>query len=198
MLLSQHDTSISAMLKFEICIAISNATMASVTWRDIITYMWNDSLRAPVVLLLRVVAGGAILILIGHYTYVYSWYMVYGSWPSTVDMLIGVGLTLLYVAALTSITVCACVIRGEFDPTYLAVVLTSSIAVGASIGPFLPLTIRTPPNASTYMFDGVAVVMLLWFAVTAVYCVVQIARLVCRDFMEYVQYIRSELTRKCE
>ncbi len=178
----------------------SKSTMKYVTWHDIVTYMWNDTLQVTVVPRLRIAAklvtGVSILMLIGHCAQACAWCMTYVGWTPNENISIGLSLVLLYAVALASITLCACVIRGEFDPTYLTVVLTSGVAMGAVIGPFVPLTFRTPSTAAIHAFNGVAVVMLMWVVATAVYCVAQIARLLRREFAEYVRGIRSELARK--
>ncbi len=183
--------------------------MDSVTWREIITYMWNDGLREVVTPKLRSVAQLAACIAvpvsIKHYTYVYSWYMEYVGWTPTVGVLIGLGLALFYALVLMVIALCACTIHGEFDLEYLTIVLTSSVAMGVAISPFAPLMFRAPPTVPVYILNGTAIVMAMWAAVTFVYCVVMtvycvviLARVLRREFAEYVQYVRREIAHRRE
>jgi hypothetical protein len=171
--------------------------------------MWNDGLREAVVPHLRfaakIVTAVAFLTLLKHSQSICEWYVANVGWPPTIGMIAGLGLVMLYAVALVVIALCACAIRGEVDSAYLTFVLTSSVLLGTAIGPFVPATFRTPPTVSMYMFNGIAVVMLMWVAVTfawavvmAVYYLVQIARVLHGEFVEYVQDIRWELARKRE
>ncbi len=174
--------------------------MTSVTWRDIAIRMCNDALHEfvvpPLVYVTRLAACFALLVVIGHLPSICIWYVKNVGWTPTTDMIAALGLATSYATALAVIALCACAIRGEFDSVYLTIVLTSSVAMSAAIGPFVPATFRTSPTVPIYMFNGVAVVMMVWLAVTAVYGVVLLAILIRWEFMDYVDSIRHELTCK--